>query len=328
MSCDRPVLMHRCDDGSVHCGAPSGRRDGVVFEVPCGNCKGCHILKAQAWGVRTVHEASLYGASRFLTLTYSDEYLPADGSVSKLTLRNFHRRLRERFPDMRYVSCGEYGGRTSRAHYHCCVFNCDLPMGKPVARGASGSVSYDCDELAEIWGLGQVAVGYVTSASGAYVGAHAVKDAAEGRKRGPDGRLEPWLSIDPRTGECRPRVPPFRVQSAGGDGAIGLPWLYRFHKELRDGLVPARISNETRWLPAPLLYLRHLERIEPERAEYEKQARLMALLEPENVAKSSAYARAARIAIRDARSSLGREVRPARGDAQDALVEFEDAECG
>jgi len=48
--------------------------------VPCGQCIGCRLERSRQWAVRCVHESSLYDRNCFITLTYSDEYLPRDGS--------------------------------------------------------------------------------------------------------------------------------------------------------------------------------------------------------------------------------------------------------
>lgn len=325
MSCDRPVLMHRRDNGEVVCGAPGGKYDGVAFEVPCQNCKGCLIRRAFEWGIRCVHEAAVSKAALFCTFTLDDEHLGPEGSLSVDEHRNLIRRIRREFPDVRYLSNGEYGDHTSRAHYHSNLFNVDVPMGDPIARGRSGYVSYTCPALEELWGRGNVTVGPVSAATGAYCGSHAEKDYDVQRRRDPSGKLEPWLVIDPRTGEVRERRAPFRVQSAGKGGAIGKPWFDVFSGDVRNGCVPwAETGKPTRYVPAPAVYLDWLEKIEPERAEAEKQARLMEMLKPENVLKSSAYHRVARIATRDARLKLGHEGRIPAGVAHDAFVEFDD----
>ena len=58
------------------------RFDGKLT-LPCGNCIGCRLERSRQWAVRCMHEASLYEDNCFLTLTYSPEFLPSDGSFEK-----------------------------------------------------------------------------------------------------------------------------------------------------------------------------------------------------------------------------------------------------
>ena len=51
--------------------------------VPCGKCMACRVKRTMEWSVRILDEASYYKANTFLTLTYNDENLPKDGSLSK-----------------------------------------------------------------------------------------------------------------------------------------------------------------------------------------------------------------------------------------------------
>ena len=58
----------------------------------------------------------------FLTLTYSDEFLPDDECVHKEHLKKFLVDLKKIIP-VRYIACGEYGGKTGRAHYHAIIWS-------------------------------------------------------------------------------------------------------------------------------------------------------------------------------------------------------------
>lgn len=62
------------------------REQGFVdlpVTIPCGQCIGCRLEKSRQWAIRCVHEASLYENNCFITLTYSPENLPEDGSLKK-----------------------------------------------------------------------------------------------------------------------------------------------------------------------------------------------------------------------------------------------------
>ena len=60
----------------------------------CGQCYACRLNRQQEKATRINHEAQQYKNNVFITLTYSDEYLPKDLSLNKEDLRGFEKRLR------------------------------------------------------------------------------------------------------------------------------------------------------------------------------------------------------------------------------------------
>ena len=84
---------------------------GEKVEVPCGRCHGCRLERSRQWAMRCVHEASLYEDNCFITLTYSPENLPEDGSLHKDHFQKFMKRLRKKYAPktIRFYMCGEYG---------------------------------------------------------------------------------------------------------------------------------------------------------------------------------------------------------------------------
>ncbi|MFN7611381.1 MAG: hypothetical protein ACK5QX_10675, partial [bacterium] len=120
MPCYFPLQGWRSASGP---GVTFNQRKGYVdkpVQVPCGRCIGCRLARASQWATRIAHEASLHEANSFLTLTYSNEHLPADLSVDVIALQKFMKRLRKAlYPaPVRFVACGEYGENTLRPHYH------------------------------------------------------------------------------------------------------------------------------------------------------------------------------------------------------------------
>ena len=107
------------------------------IQVPCGRCPNCVKTKRDALAFRldAEHNSKDNLFSLFVTLTYSDSYLPT--SVNDVTgeefnylssddIHNFFKYLRKigRLYDFRfrYFLCGEYGDLFGRPHYHAIFF--------------------------------------------------------------------------------------------------------------------------------------------------------------------------------------------------------------
>lgn len=168
--------------------APPAR--GVVFSprssyagaqaiaLPCGRCIGCRLARASQWATRIAHEASLYSHNSFLTLTYSDAFLPSDESVSVRELQLFMKRLRKHFEPakIRFVGCGEYGSVTKRPHYHVILFNQGFAQDRqPWRKSQSGHVLFRSPTLEKLWPYGNSEIGSVTAQSGGYVARYTLK---------------------------------------------------------------------------------------------------------------------------------------------------------
>lgn len=154
------------------------RRDGyedMPMIVPCGQCVGCLIDRSRAWAVRCCHEASLHSANCFLTLTYSPEYIPADGSLDHSYLQKFLKRLRKKYGSgIKYLCCGEYGDKLLRPHYHLLLFNFDFP-DKEFFRNSGSSRLFISSSLSQLWKFGFSTIGDVTFQSSAYVSRYVLK---------------------------------------------------------------------------------------------------------------------------------------------------------
>ena len=96
------------------------------FEVPCGHCIADRIAYSREWTVRLMHELDDWDRAGFVTLTYDNEHLPCDGSISKDVMQKFLKRFRKRLDGakIKYFLCGEYGDpkNTFRPHYHHYIF--------------------------------------------------------------------------------------------------------------------------------------------------------------------------------------------------------------
>lgn len=107
-------------------------------EYGCGQCITCRINRRRMWTARIALEAACHPYSSFVTLTYDDAQLPANGSLSKAHWREFTKGL-----GYRYFGCGEYGSRTLRPHYHVLVFGAEPLLMESVAsaRWSKGFIS-------------------------------------------------------------------------------------------------------------------------------------------------------------------------------------------
>ena len=149
MNCSRPIWIKRSD--------------GLRREVPCGHCTMCRIQRAREWATRCIHEAVYTESSAFCTLTYDEESLPKDCSVSKDELQRFFKRLRKLWPvPLRYYACGEYGEVRGRPHYHAIIFGlppCDCPDWPENERGKLQRTLCKCEgrrAVMKAWPFGGV----------------------------------------------------------------------------------------------------------------------------------------------------------------------------
>lgn len=101
----------------------------------------CRIRRSSEWGIRVEHERQYWEDSCFVRLSYDEDHLPKNNSVSKKELTGYIRRLRERMAPskLKYFACGEYGEKTGRAHYHIILFG----IGKRGWAGARAEQSSD-----------------------------------------------------------------------------------------------------------------------------------------------------------------------------------------
>lgn len=154
------------------------------LQVPCGKCIGCRLDRSAQSAVRGYHELLTCGQENccFITLTYDNENLPFNKSVSTSDLQKFWKRLRKRFPNARfkYIACSEYGALRSRPHYHACIFGFRFPDERlpspPVApRSHSGFPNFQSDCLNQLWPYGIHVINNVSFNSVAYVARYILK---------------------------------------------------------------------------------------------------------------------------------------------------------
>lgn len=278
MACYSPLEGYKdLESGGIRFKDPG---HGIKMEVACGQCLGCRTDRVAMWAMRIVHEASLHEASHgncFITLTYRDpdqcteeqyrkgHYIPPDGSLNNVDIRNFFKRLRKANPDhrIRYFQCGEYGSESWRPHHHACIFNHqfdDLVVYKDV----EGVVTYESESLSKLWPYGFATVSELNYASAAYTAGYVLKKitghkAEEHYLRCDDYGVAYWLKPEFVTMSRRP--------------GIGSDWYAKYHRDVFPAdhtpiLGESRVSQQV-----PRYYEEILKKENPELHEYVKAER-------------------------------------------------------
>lgn len=127
-----------------------------------------------------VHEASLHESNSFVTLSYSEDKLPADRGLSKREFQLFMKRLRFSLGSdrIRFFGCGEYGSTGLRPHYHLIIFGHAFEADRVfLKQGRAGDALYRSPALDAVWGLGFAWIGAVTHESARYVARYTLKKA-------------------------------------------------------------------------------------------------------------------------------------------------------
>ncbi len=198
---------------------------GLHMTVPCGQCIGCRLERSRQWAMRCMHEAAMHADNAFITLTYSDEFLPEDGSLEKRAFQLFMKRLRRRDSDrkVRFFHCGEYGEQSGRPHYHALLFGVDF-VDKYLWAERKGLPVFRSEELESLWEFGNSEIGSVTFESAAYVARYVVKKVTG---KAADAHYE---RVDPETGLLFQLQPEYATMSRRP--GIGRGWFDRFGSEV------------------------------------------------------------------------------------------------
>lgn len=227
--------------------------------LPCGQCWGCKLERSRQAAVRCMHEAQMHEVNSYVTLTYSDECLPADHSLVYRDFQLFMKRLRDRlgYRVVRFYMCGEYGERTGRPHYHALLFGvhfADRVYHKKIGKHKV----YVSHSLDDVWSKGYGLVGGVSFESAAYVARYVLKKIT-----GPLAKQH-YSYVHPETGEIIQRVPEFVRMSNGGrtkSGGIGAGWFARF----KDDVYPeGKVVVNGRKVFAPRYYDKLFAELDPE----------------------------------------------------------------
>lgn len=168
--------------------------------------------RRRLWTCRLMLELAFHRASWFVTLTFNDEHLPENLSVSKRDIQLFLKRLRVRDQEVRYYAVGEYGEEKHRPHYHLALFGLD----DVVMRWDHKQKAYvfASDRLNAAWKFGHIHIGELNVASGSYLTGYLSKK---------------WTRSDRLPPELQGRKPEFCIMSKNpGIGARMGPVLAKF----------------------------------------------------------------------------------------------------
>ena len=244
---------------------------GPELLIACGQCHGCRLDYARQWAIRCVHEASLHEENCYLTLTYSDEHLPENGSLTKGPNSHFTKfmktlredlRTREEPKFIRFFQCGEYGDNFSRPHHHVIIFGYHPPKSESeVIRKDGDYTYYTCDTFSQHWKYGYHDFSNFSFNNAAYVARYLMKkitgEKAEEHYQG----LQPeYITMSRNPG-------------------IAADWFKKFQTDLypSDNVV---INGKK--MSVPKFYDKLLEEIDPNHLqELKKERRKRALSNPE-----------------------------------------------
>lgn len=186
---------------------------------------------SRQWAIRCVHEASTHDANSYITLTYSEENLPWDGSLNKKHFQDFVKRFRKAIhpKKIRFFHCGEYGEKFKRPHYHALIFGYDFP-DKIFLKMQNGYRLDTSAQLERLWPFGFNSIGNVTFESAAYVARYITK-----KINGENADIH-YRILDEQTGELTTVSPEYITMSRRP--GIGHDWYIEFQEETtRDDFV-------------------------------------------------------------------------------------------
>ena len=287
MPCFHPISVNKRGFSDLH------------ITVACGRCIGCRIDKARDWATRCIHEAQLHDESWFVTLTYDDTHLPPGASLRPKDYTDFMKRLRKaREPSkIRFLQCGEYGGRNHRPHHHALLFGVSFPDRKPVPGSADeGKPRWTSEELNRIWSNGNTDIGVVNHKTAAYCARYILKKITGDRAE------THYRFVDPSTGEVFQRVPEYATMSRRP--GLGHGWLRQYFSDVfPDDFIALRDGKQ---VPVPPYYDKQLQEVDPELFDRIKAARLAYALEPRQQKNSTP----ARLRVREEVATAATNLQP------------------
>lgn len=235
---------------------------GAPMQIACGRCAGCRKKRAAQWATRISHESMFHEASCFVTLTFNDEHLPSDYSVSVRTAQLFIKKLREHLwrnykIKISFFLVAEYGSKgdpingkdKGRPHYHVIIFGYDFSDDRYLWRKSPRGHDYFRSPLLEtVWPYGNCDLTGLTFANAAYCARYSFK------KLGGALADSHYSRVHPVTGEVHQVEREFMLCSKRP--AIGLRWFQEYES---DAFPSDFVVVEGRKRPIPDYYSRKLK---------------------------------------------------------------------
>lgn len=176
------------DVENVYAVRPDGTFVPIWVAFTCGKCVECGIQKQKDWRSRMFLEQLCYDRPPlFLTLTYNDSNLPANG-VSKEDIAKFFNRLHLYCTRLcgpttfsnnwRHICFSEYGSLRHRPHYHAVLF--DFPYEWFCPDDLDIAIVKANDFIHKCWGKGFTLTKVVDSRAFHYVSKYVGKDISCG----------------------------------------------------------------------------------------------------------------------------------------------------
>lgn len=206
MACYNPIKAYRgqinpeTGNEQISWKRPGDRKEINPYYLPCGKCLGCRKHQSQQWAIRCVHEAKMHKENCFVTLTYSQDKLPQDGSLDRLEFKRFLKNVKREYPEkkIRYYHCGEYGDKLKRPHYHALLFGVDFDDKRLWSTRKIRSETkryYVSEKCSKAWGKGQIIITDVNYETAGYVARYCMKKLGLGKKGVIDGRIPEYATM-------------------------------------------------------------------------------------------------------------------------------------
>lgn len=220
------------------CKNPYVSSAGRIFG--CGQCMPCRFNKRRIWSHRIMLEAGQYKDNTFVTLSYSDDSLPAGGNVVPKDLQDWLKRLRRAFaPDrLRFFAVGEYGDESLRPHYHAALFNFpNCIYGQSQYSARRDRCCTWCNLVADTWKKGNVFLGTLESSSASYISGYVTKKLTTAGDPRLDGRHPEFARMSLRPG-------------IGGDAVWEIAdVVLQYDLDKKEGDVPSSLRHGGKELP-------------------------------------------------------------------------------
>lgn len=255
------------------------------IELKCGKCKGCRLDRSKDWSIRLMHEKHIFPDAIFVTFTYDEDHLPANGTLVDTDFRLFMKRLRKKYQGVksmkmpngkiqnpiRYYMSGEYGTKRGRPHYHAIIFNFrpfdEVPC-KQTPLNPVGDKFYTSAQLTKLWGKGYTNYSEVTQESCNYVAQYIMKKVGGEMADNHYKRyVEPYT--DPETGEIHDTIqlkPEFSAMTT--QPGIGYFFYQKYPQMLHPDIdrTSVRSKKGIKQVAVPRYYLKQLQKTNEEQA--------------------------------------------------------------